>query len=74
VAGIPLPRDLRSSMTMLLVSSTFSEISIKKHHLIRKLLKQNKFARHCSKITDFLLSIEVKNFLSNTPSKKQGHI
>jgi hypothetical protein len=46
----------------------------KKHHWIEKHLQQNRFTRHCSRNTKILRFIGLKIFLSNSPSKKQGHI
>ncbi len=46
----------------------------KKRYWIEKHLKQNRFTRHCSRNTKILRFIELQIFLSNSPSKKQGHI
>ncbi len=40
--------------------------------MFRELLKQNRFTRHCSRITNILRCIEREIFLTNTPLEKQG--
>jgi hypothetical protein len=52
----------------------FSALSQKSIIELRNHLKQNRFTRHCSRNTKILKFSELKICLSNSPSKKQGHI